>query len=57
MEITIQRRLLQEYPGLCSLLNKRAQQDAPPGILEYLINGDIEIAFNCLKIPERYITN
>jgi hypothetical protein len=56
MKTTLEVKLQDNYPGLWSLLNKRAQASLPPGILEYLTkDGDQGRSWQSIEIPEKYI--
>jgi len=56
MKTTLEVKLKDNYPGLWSLLNKKAQASSPPGILEYLTKEDDQgISWQSLRIPEKYI--
>lgn len=56
MKTTLEVKLKDNYPGLWSLLNKKAQASSPPGIIEYLTKKDYQgISWQSLRIPEKYI--
>lgn len=58
MQKPVDIRLQKKYPGLWSLLNNKAQQKLPKGIIEYLNLPNYEIAsWDSLQIPEKYIND
>jgi hypothetical protein len=58
MQKSLEIRLHKKYPGLWSLLNNKAQQKLPEGIIEYLnLPNYEEASWNSLQIPEKYIND
>lgn len=58
MQKSYEIRLQKKYPGLWSLLNNKAQQKLPKGIIEYLTLPNYKRrSWNALQIPEKYIND
>src|SRR5208337_1498911 len=56
MEKSLEVKLQKKYPGLWSILNKKAQVSLPQGILEYLTKKNYKRrSWQSLEIPEKYI--